>query len=158
MVTGLLGKIIPIAIAGLGIFALANIFARPGQASQSAGALGETLGAFGEGLGAIGTGAQSLLGGIGTGSAQLLNPLWTLKDLFYGNTDDSVIIREQARDESNTTMNNPVPNSPSAGAGTSFTPVQGTSTIHFAEGGTATVPSLSAAAKRYYANVGTDVT
>jgi len=26
------------------------------------------------------------------------------------------------------------------------------------EGGTATVPSLSAAAKRYYANVGTDVT
>jgi hypothetical protein len=157
MVTGLLGKIIPIAIAGLGIFALANIFARPGQASQSAGALGETLGAFGEGLGSIGTGAQSLLSGIGTGSAQLLNPLWTLKDLFYSNADDSVIIREQARDESNTTMNNPIPNSPSAGAGTSHTPAQGTSTIHFSSGAVS-VPSLSAAAKRYYANVGTDVT
>ena len=40
----------------------------------------------------------------------------------------------------------------------SQTPAQGTNTIHFAEGGTATVPSLSVAAKRYYANVGTDVT
>jgi hypothetical protein len=157
MVTGLIGKIIPIALAGLGIFALANIFTRPGQASQSAGALGETLGAFGEGIGSIGIGAQSLLSGIGTGSAQLLNPLFTLKDLFYGNQDDSVLIREQARDESNVTVNNPIPNSPSSGAGTSHTPAQGTSTIHFSSGAVS-VPALSTAAKRYYANVGTDVT
>ena len=157
MVTGILGKIIPIAMAGIGIFALVNILRDPKGASQSAGALGETLGAFGEGLGSIGTGTQSLLSGIGTGSAQLLNPLWTLKDLIYGNQDDSALIREQARDESNVTMNNPVPNSPSAGAGTSHTPAQGTSTIHFSTGAVS-VPSLSAAAKRYYANVGTDVT
>lgn len=157
MVTGILGKIIPIAIAGLGIFALVNILRNPSGASESAGALGETLGAFGQGIESIGTGAQSLLTGIGTGSAQLLNPLWTLKDLFYSNDDDSVLIREQSRDESNTTVNNPVPNSPSSGAGTSHTPAQGTSTIHFSSGAVS-VPTLSTAAKRYYANVGTDVT
>lgn len=157
MVTGILGKIIPIAMAGIGIFALVNILRDPKGASQSAGALGETLGAFGEGLGSIGTGTQSLLSGVGTGSAQLLNPLWTLKDLIYGNQDDSVIIKEQVRDESNVTMNNPIPNSPSASPGTSQTPSQGTSTIHFSTGAVS-VPSLSAAAKRYYAKAGTDVT
>lgn len=37
----------------------------------------------GSALGSLGFGLQGLLTGIGTGGAQLLNPLWTLKDLIY---------------------------------------------------------------------------
>ena len=37
----------------------------------------------GSALGSLGSGLQGLLSGIGTGGAQLLNPLWTLKDLIY---------------------------------------------------------------------------
>ena len=37
----------------------------------------------GSALGSLGSGLQGLLSGIGTGGAQLLNPLWSLKDLIY---------------------------------------------------------------------------
>jgi hypothetical protein len=157
VLSSLIKNILPIAAAGLGIAFLINIIKNPAQAQQSADVIGSLGSGIGESLGSIGAGANTFLTGIGTGSAQLLNPLWTLKDLFYSNDDDSVLIREQALDQSNTTVNNPVPNSPSAGAGTSHTPAQGTSTIHFSSGAVS-VPALSTAAKRYYANVGTDVT
>ena len=39
---------------------------------------------IGTALSSIGKGTQTFLTGIGTGSAQLLNPLWTLRDLIYG--------------------------------------------------------------------------
>jgi len=39
---------------------------------------------IGTALSSIGKGTQTFLTGLGTGSAQLLNPLWTLRDLIYG--------------------------------------------------------------------------
>jgi hypothetical protein len=59
-----LKSILPLAAAGLAIFFLGNAIARPAQA-----------------------GIGSLLGNIGTGSAQLLNPLFSLKTLIYGETE-----------------------------------------------------------------------
>lgn len=112
MVTGIIKKLIPIAIAGLGIFALANVIARPQMASQSAGALGETLSAFGTGLGSIGAGAGALLGGIGSGSAKLLDPLFSLKTLIYGDSAQAVL-KEQSVSASNTSRIDPVVNSAS---------------------------------------------
>jgi len=112
MVTGILKKIIPIAIAGLGIFAVANVIARPQMAAQSATALSSTLGAFGTGLGSIGAGAQAFLGGIGTGSAKLLDPLFSLKTLIYGDSAQAVL-QEQAATASNETVFDPVVNSAS---------------------------------------------
>ena len=127
MVTGIIKKIIPIAIAGLGIFALANVIARPQMASQSAGALGQTFTAFGAGLGSIGAGAQSLLTGVGSGSAKLLDPLFSLKTLIYGDSAQAVL-QQQAATASNTSVLDPVVNSasdqpgvtPSAPSGATF--------------------------------------
>ncbi len=73
---------LPIAAIALGLFAVANIITKPGQASQTAGALGQTLGAFGSGLSSIGGGVSDLLGGIGGGSSALIRPLFDLKELF----------------------------------------------------------------------------
>jgi|TARA_R110000824_G_scaffold73968_2_gene188309 hypothetical protein len=127
MVTGILKKIIPIAIAGLGIFAVANIVARPQMAQQSATALSSTLGAFGTGLGSIGQGASQFLGGVGSGSAKLLDPLFSLKTLVYGDSAQAVL-QEQSITASNTSVLDPVVNSasdqpgvtPSAPAGATF--------------------------------------
>ena len=94
MVVGIIKKILPIALIGIGLFAAANIVARPATASLSAKALSETLTSFGGGVGSIGSGVQSLFTGIGTGSAQLLNPLFTLKDLIYGDQGQSIVLQE----------------------------------------------------------------
>ena len=79
-----LGKIIPIALAGLAIFFLGNAIARPAQARLTGAALTETGLGLGSSLSSIGSGLGSLLGNVGTGSAQLLNPLFSLKTLIYG--------------------------------------------------------------------------
>ena len=116
-------KIIPIAIAGLGIFALANIVARPKMAQDSATALSSTLSGFGTGIGQVGTGVGSALGSIGSGSARLLDPLFSLKTLVYGENAQSltpsesasVTIRQQEQQltASNTLINDPVVNTAS---------------------------------------------
>ena len=116
-------KIIPIAIAGLGIFALANIVARPKMAQDSATALSSTLSGFGTGIGQVGTGIGSALGSIGSGSARLLDPLFSLKTLVYGENAQSltpsesasVTIRQQEQQltASNTLINDPVVNTAS---------------------------------------------
>ena len=113
MVVGIIKKILPIAIIGIGVFALANIVARPKEASMSATALSETLTSFGGGIGSIGSGVQSLFSGIGTGSAQLLNPLFTLKDLIYGENPQGIILQENALTASNTVTVDPVVNTAS---------------------------------------------
>ncbi len=130
MVLGsLLKNILPIAVVGLGISFLYNVLTKPAQAQESADVITSFSSGIGDSLGSIGQGAQSLLTGIGTGSAQLLNPLFSLKTLFFDEgSETKVLVTEQSRDESNVTMNNPVPNSPSASAGTSATPAQGTTT------------------------------
>ena len=51
---------------------------------QRAFATTQAFKGVGGALGSIGGGIQSLFTGIGTGSAELLNPLWTLRDLIYG--------------------------------------------------------------------------
>ena len=115
-------KIIPIAIAGLGIFALANIVARPKMAQDSATALSSTLSGFGTGIGQVGTGIGSALGSIGSGSAKLLDPLFSLKTLVYGDAQSltpsesaSVTIRQQEQEltASSTLIDDPVVNTAS---------------------------------------------
>jgi hypothetical protein len=132
MVTGIVKKIIPIAIAGLGLFALANVIARPQMAKESAGALGQTFTAFGEGLGSIGAGAQSFLGGVGAGSAKLLDPLFSLKTLIYGDSAQGVV-QQQAITASNTAVLDPVVNSASDQPGVTPTSPAG-ATFAFPDG------------------------
>ena len=104
-------KILPIAAIGLGLFALANIITKPGQASQTAGALGQTFGAFGSGLSAVGSGVGDLLGGIGGGGSALIQPLFDLKRLFgidFGG--DPVAAIESSQTRSSTSVQDPVVN------------------------------------------------
>ena len=63
----------------MGAFAVSALI-NPARASGTA----QAFGGIGSALGNLGTGTQSLLTGIGTGASQLLNPLWTLRDLIFG--------------------------------------------------------------------------
>jgi len=110
-VFGILKKALPLAALGLGIFALANIITKPQQASQTAGALGQTFGALGSGLSSVGTGIGDLLGGIGGGSVRLIDPLFSLRDLFgVQSTADPTAAQESVRTESSTSVQDPVAN------------------------------------------------
>lgn len=113
VVTSLIKNILPIAGVGLALAFLYNVVAKPGAASQSAGALGQTLEALGGGLGSVGAGAQSFLTGIGTGSAKLLDPLFSLKTLVYGDTTQQIVRAENLQTASNTTLNDPIVNASS---------------------------------------------
>ena len=127
VVFGILKKALPLAALGLGIFALANIITKPGQASQTAGALGQTLGAFGSGLSSIGGGVSDLLGGIGGGSRALISPLFDLKELFgVGFGGDPVAAIESERTESSTSVQDPVVNT----AGPNISPSSQTVTFN----------------------------
>lgn len=111
-------RIIPLAIAGIGIFALANVVARPRMAQESATALSQTLSGFGTGIGTVGTGIGSALGSIGSGSAKLLDPLFSLKTLIYGDTNVNTTAteirqQEQSLTASNTLISDPVVNTAS---------------------------------------------
>ncbi len=113
VVSSLIKNIIPIAVVGLGLAFLYNVVAKPAQATASAGALGQTLGSFGAGLSSIGGGAESFLGGIGRGSAKLLDPLFSLKTLVYGDSTSQIVQAENIQTSSNTTLNDPVVNASS---------------------------------------------
>ena len=114
VVSSLIKNILPIAGVGLALAFLYNVVAKPGAASQSAGALGQTLDAFGGGLGSVGTGAQQFLTGIGSGSAKLLDPLFSLKTLVYGDNTQQIVKQENLQTASNTTINDPVVNASSS--------------------------------------------
>jgi hypothetical protein len=134
VITSVLTKILPIAAVGLGIAFLYNVINKPGQASESAGALGQTLFSVGGGLGSIGGGINDFLSGIGTGSAKLLDPLFTLKTLFFGDDAISTILQENADTASNTTVIDPVVNTASDQPGvTPSSPA--TSTVTHSSGG-----------------------
>jgi hypothetical protein len=123
VVTSLIKNILPIAVVGLGLAFLYNVIAKPGEATKSAQALSATLSGFGTGIGQVGTGIGSALGSIGAGSAGLLDPLFTLKTLVYGddvqalNTNESQTVQirqqEQALTASSTLINDPVANTAS---------------------------------------------
>ena len=63
----------------VGAFALSSLI-DPARAQGTV----QAFGGIGTALGNLGRGTQSLLTGVGTGASQLLNPLWSLRDLIYG--------------------------------------------------------------------------
>lgn len=79
---GIIAKIAPLALLGVGILFLGNALVRPAQATQTAQALTQSGVGLGQSLGSIGGGIQELFSGTGTGMAKLLNPLFTIKDLI----------------------------------------------------------------------------
>jgi len=130
VVTSVLSKVIPIAAVGIGLAFLYNILQKPGAASESAGALGQTFFSIGSGLGSVGGGIQDFLTGIGTGSAKLLNPLFTLKTLFYGDDSADTIFQENADTASNTTITDPVVNTASDQPGVTPSSPAGSTVTH----------------------------
>jgi len=136
VVGGLLMKILPIAAVGLGLAFVYNILNKPSAASESAGALGQTFFSIGSGLGSVGGGIEDFLTGIGTGSAKLLNPLFTLKTLFYGEDTPEVILQENQITASNATRIDPVVNTASDQPGvTPSAPASSTVTHSSPDGG-----------------------
>ena len=127
VVTSLIKNILPIAVVGLGLAFLYNVVAKPASAQQSAAALSSTLSGFGTGIGQVGTGIGSALSSIGAGSAGLLDPLFSLKTLVYGENaqaltaSDSASVsireREQELTASSTLIDDPVVNTASDSPG-----------------------------------------
>jgi len=147
---GLLGKILPIAAVGAAILFLGNIFSRPASASASAGALGETGSAIGNVLSSFGSGLSDLGIGLGEGGVGLFKPFWEVKNLmatvpvvYDANVAGAANSSAVAQSEGETVRNVNRPTS---------------STITWSGGTTATVPSLSAAARSYYSARGVSVT
>ena len=130
VVKSLLKNILPIAAVGLGLAFVYNILNKPGAASESAGALGQTFFSIGSGLGSVGGGINDFLTGIGTGSAKLLDPLFTLKTLFYGDNSPDVIFQENADTASNTTVTDPIVNTASDQPGVTPTSPAGSTVTH----------------------------
>ena len=131
-------KILPLVAAGVGIMFLVNAFTRPAHASQTAGAISETFGS----LGAAGTAISDLGTGVGSGLAGLFKPLWEVSNLverFSSLATGSANVGPVAQE--------------STGTGS-----QTSSTITWNSGTTATVPTLSPAAKAHYAGLGVKVT
>jgi len=77
MVLGSLVKWLGLGLVGA--FVIISMY-QPSRASAAASAIKEG----GSILGSYGTGIQTLLTGIGTGAAKLFNPLFTLRDLIFG--------------------------------------------------------------------------
>ena len=159
VVTSLIKNILPIAVVGLGLAFLYNVVAKPASAQQSAAALSSTLSGFGTGIGQVGTGIGSALSSIGAGSAGLLDPLFSLKTLVYGENaqaltaSDSASVsireREQELTASSTLIDDPVVNTASDSPGVtpqspaSETAVPQVSTSRFPGARTATTSEKS---------------
>jgi len=135
-----IGKITSYLALGLiGAFLL-NTLIRPTSALGTGAALQET----GIGIGAIGKGIGDSLRSIGSSSAKLLDPLFSLRDLVYSSdVSGAANVSPVAQNEGETNYNVMTPSS---------------STITWSSGTTASVPSLSPAAKSYYRALGVSVT
>ena len=137
MVIGKIGSYLALGLVGA---YLLNALIRPQSAIGSGAALQET----GSGIAAIGAGLGQSLKSIGQGSAKLLDPLFSLRDLIYssdvsGAANTSPVAQNQG--ETNYGVSSP-----------------SSSTITWSSGTTASVPSLSPAAKSYYQSLGVNVT
>jgi len=136
-----IGKITSYLALGLVGAFLLNTLIRPSSAIGTAGALQET----GKGIASIGAGIGDSLRSIGSGSSKLLDPLFSLKDLVYytsdvaGSANAGAVAQEQG--ETNYGVLKP-----------------SSSTITWSSGTTASVPSLSPAAKSFYSGLGVNVT
>jgi hypothetical protein len=146
MVFGIVKKVLPIAAIGLGLFFLTNVLLRPAQAQQSTDVLSSFGVGLGSGLSSVGAGVQTFLTGIGTGSAQLLNPLFSLKTLFYG--DDANAVIEQTENASSTSRRNPIPNTASDSPGVTIQGGGGSDNT----GGTRTSSSYGGAGQHGFAH------
>ena len=135
-----IGKITSYLALGLVGAFLLNSIIRPGSAIGTGAALQET----GSGISAIGQGIGDSLRSIGSGSAKLFDPLFSLKDLIYSSDvagAANVSPTAQVEGETNDGILRP-----------------SSSTITWSGGTTRSVPSLSPAAKSYYAARGVSVT
>jgi len=129
-----------LALGLVGAF-LINSLVRPTSALGTGAALTET----GIGIGSIGEGIGTALRSIGSGSSKLLDPLFSLKDLLYdANVSGAASVGpvSQSQGTTNITRGSTTPSS---------------STITWSSGTTATVPTLSPAAKSYYSALGVSV-
>jgi hypothetical protein len=135
-----IGKITSYLALGLVGAFLLNTLIRPSSAIGTAGALQET----GRGIASIGAGIGDSLRSIGSGSSKLLDPLFSLKDLVYYTSDvaGSANAGAVAQEQGETNFGVLKPSS---------------STITWSSGTTASVPSLSPAAKSYYRGLGVSV-
>jgi len=135
-----IGKITSYLALGLVGAFLLNTLIRPSSAIGTGAALQET----GKGIASIGAGIGDSLRSIGSGSSKLLDPLFSLKDLVYytsdvaGSANAGAVAQEQG--ETNNGILRP-----------------SSSTITWSSGTTASVPSLSPAAKSYYRGLGVSV-
>ena len=118
VVYGMIKKVLPIAALGLGLLYLGNVLVRPAHAQQSTDVISSLGAGLGSGLSSVGSGVQTFLTGVGTGSAQLLNPLFSLKTLIYGDEDSQSGI-EQTANASSTSRRNPIPHTASDSPGVS---------------------------------------
>ena len=137
-----IGKLTGYLALGLIGAYLINALVRPAEAIGTGGALQET----GKGIASIGEGIGQSLRSIGSGSAKLLDPLFSLKDLLYdANVSGSASVGPVSQEQGSTNVVTGVAN-PSS------------STITWSSGTTATVPSLSPAARAFYGGLGVSVT
>ena len=135
-----IGKITSYLALGLVGAFLLNTLIRPSSALGTGAALQET----GIGIASIGKGIGESLRSIGSGSAKLLDPLFSLRDLVYSsNVAGSANVSAVAQVQAETKQGTLTPSS---------------STITWSSGTTASVPSLSPAAKSYYRALGVSVT
>ena len=129
-----------LALGLVGAF-LINALVRPASAIGTGGALQET----GKGIASIGAGIGESLRSIGSGSSKLLDPLFSLRDLLYdANVSGAASVGPVSQEQGAT----------NAVIGT-LNP--SSSTITWSSGTTATVPTLSAAARAFYGNLGVSV-
>jgi len=135
-----IGKITSYLALGLVGAFLINALVRPQSALGTGAALTET----GTGIASIGAGIGESLRSIGSGSAKLLDPLFSLRDLVYSSdVAGSANVSPTAQVQGETNRGNLTPSS---------------STITWSGGTTASVPSLSPAAKSFYRSRGVSVT
>jgi len=135
-----IGKLTSYLALGLVGAFLLNTLIRPASALGTGAALQET----GIGIASIGAGIGESLRSIGSGSSKLLDPLFSLRDLVYS-SDVSAAAGVGAVNQNQGETNNGV-----------LTP--SSSTITWSNGSSASVPSLSPAARSYYRSLGVRVT
>ena len=136
MVFGKIGGYLALGLVGA---FLLNSLIRP----KSALATGAALDVTGGGIASIGQGIGSSLASIGSGSAKLFDPLFTLRDLvFSSDVSTAAGISPVQQNQGETNQGRLTPSS---------------STITWSNGTTASVPSLSSAAKAHYSALGVSV-
>ena len=135
-----IGKITSYLALGLVGAYLLNALIRPQSALGTGAALQET----GTGIASIGAGIGESIRSIGSSSAKLLDPLFSLKDLIYSSdVAGAANVSPTAQVSAETNDGKLTPSS---------------STITWSSGTTASVPSLSPAAKSFYRSRGVSVT